>query len=266
MGENRKRGALMVLNRLLLNQPDALAAFAAEGECAPALVGRYRYVVTLDADTEYLPGTVRRLIGAMLHPLNRVCALKGRRRGYAVLQPNMQLTAQACVNDYVEITAGRGGVDSYPVSVSDFYQDMTGRGCFAGKGIYDVQAFALATEGRLRDDAILSHDLIEGILAGTGFVNDISFYDTAPEDLKRDLVRLNRWTRGDWQLLPVLFSRMGIAAVDRMKMVGNLLRSLYASALLGLLIHSAWLDASGAFCLGLLLAFLEPLLGGGRRA
>ena len=266
MGENRKRGALMALNRLLLNQPDALAAFAAEGECAPALVGRYRYVVTLDADTEYLPGTVRRLIGAMLHPLNRVCALNGRRRGYAVLQPNMQLTAQACVNDYVEITAGRGGVDSYPVSVSDFYQDMTGRGCFAGKGIYDVQAFALATEGRLRDDTILSHDLIEGILAGAGFVNDISFYDTAPEDLKSDLVRLNRWTRGDWQLLPVLFSRMGIAAVDRMKMAGNLLRSLYAPALLGLLIHSAWLDASGAFCLGLLLAFLEPLLRGGRRA
>jgi len=265
MGENRKRGALMALNSLLLERPGADAAFGAEGEAAAKLAGRYNYVVTLDADTEYLPGSIKRLIGTMLHPLNRACMLHGRRRGYAVLQPNMQLMAEACTNAYVEITAGRGGVDGYPVSVSDFYQDMTGRGCFAGKGIYDVRAFALATENRLQDDAVLSHDLIEGILAGAGFVNDISFYDGTPEDLKGELVRLHRWTRGDWQLLPVLFGR-DIAAVDRMKMIGNLLRSLASPALLGLLIHAVWLDAPEAFIVGLLAAFRDPLLHGGRRA
>lgn len=265
MGENRKRGALMALNALLLNRPDASAAFDAEGGCARDLAGRYHYVVTLDADTEYLPGTIQSLVGTMLHPLNQARSIHGRRRGYAVLQPNMQLLAEN-QNGYVDLTSGSGGIHSYPVSVSDLYQDATAHGCFAGKGIYDVCAFSAATENCLRDDAILSHDLIEGILAGAGLVNDLSFYDTAPRDIQGDLKRLHRWTRGDWQLLGVLFSRLPIRLVDRMKLAGNLLRSLYAPALLGLFIHSVWLDAPSAFCLGLLLAFFDPILCGGRKA
>ena len=267
MGANRKRGALMALNDLLLGVEDEARAFSAEGGDAATLAQRhYRYVVTLDADTEYLPGTLRRLIGAMEHPLNRPCLLHGRRRGYAVLQPRMQLLAEACTNAWVRLCCGEGGMDSYPVTLSDFYQDLTGRGCFAGKGIYDVRAFAQATCGVLNDDAILSHDLIEGILAGAGSLNDVCFYDGCPESLASELKRLNRWTRGDWQLLPVLSSRMRIAAVDRMKMLGNLLRSLFAPALLGLLIHSVWLDAPFAFALGLLLAFREALFSGSRTA
>ena len=268
MGENRKRGALMALNRLLLNRAGAAEAFGAESGCAEKLAGRYAYVVTLDQDTEYLPGTIQKLIGAMLHPLNRARTLDGAGRGYAVLQPDMQLTADAVENAYVELTSGLGGVDGYPVSVSDFYQDMTGRGSFAGKGIYDVRAFAEATEGVLPDDDILSHDLIEGILSGAGIVNDVRFYDGCPSELSAELVRLHRWTRGDWQLLPVLFSKIKFGAADRLKIIGNLLRSLYAPALLGLFIHAVWLDAPGAFAVGLALSFLEPVLslsrGGGQ--
>ena len=257
MGQNRKRGALMALNALLLGGGES--CFDAEGAAAAQLAGRYHYVVTLDADTEYLPGTLQRLIGAMEHPLNRACTLEGRRRGYAVLQPRMQLLSEACAGGYARLCYGEGGMDSYPVALSDFYQDMTGRGCFAGKGIYDVRAFDEATRGVLDDDAILSHDLIEGILSGAGSVNDVAFYDGCPESLRAELTRLHRWTRGDWQLLPVLFSGRKLAAVDRMKLLGNLLRSLFASALLGLLILAVWLDAPLAFALGLLLAFREPL-------
>ena len=257
MGENRKRGALTALNRLILNRDDAEAAFTAENAAAGHIAARaYRYVVTLDADTEYLPGTLQKLIGAMLHPLNRA----GVPGGYGVLQPDMQMAADTAVNGYVELTAGLGGVDGYPVSVSNFYQDMTGHGNFSGKGIYDVRAFAEATEGRLPDDSILSHDLIEGILCGAGYVNDVSFYDGAPADPVAVLRREHRWTRGDWQLLPVLFSKLKLAAVDRMKLIGNLLRSLYAPALLGLLIHSMWLDEPRGFLLGLALAYLEAIL------
>lgn len=260
MGENRKRGALTALNRLLLMREGAGRCFSAEGDSAVELAGRYRYVVTLDADTEFLPGDLHRLIGAMHHPLNRSCMVNGRRRGYAVLQPNMQLMAEACSNAYTRLTFGKGGMDSYPVSVSDFYQDMTGWGNFAGKGIYDVRAFAEATEDILQDDAILSHDLIEGILAGAGYLNDVHFYDGCPDSLEGELSRLHRWTRGDWQLLPVILSGLHIRFVDRMKMIGNLLRSLYAPTLLGLLVHAVWLDAPLAFALGLVLSFQEPIL------
>lgn len=256
MGENRKRGALTALNRLILNRPEAENAFGAEHTAAQKIAARgYHYVVTLDADTEYLPGTLQKLIGAMLHPLNRP-----ETGGYAVLQPNMQMTAEAVENAWVELTAGDGGVDGYPASVSNFYQDMTGHGNFAGKGVYDVRAFVEATEGRLNDDEILSHDLIEGVLSGAGFVNDVSFYDGAPSNPAAELHREHRWVRGDWQLLPVLLKMRGISAVNRMKLLGNLLRSLYAPALLGLLIHSLWLNEPRAFLLGLALAYFDAIL------
>ena len=58
MGRDRKRGALMDLNRLLLGEAGAEDAFAAEGAaCAALRAGRFAYVVTLDADTRMLPGT-----------------------------------------------------------------------------------------------------------------------------------------------------------------------------------------------------------------
>ncbi|MBQ8507327.1 MAG: DUF3131 domain-containing protein [Clostridia bacterium] len=251
MGEGRKRGALTALNRLILNRDGAAEAFGAEKGAAEKIAGRYKYVVTLDADTEYLPGTLQKLIGAMLHPQNR---------GYALLQPCMQMTAEANVNAYVKLNCGMGGVDSYPVNVSDFYQDMTGRGNFSGKGIYDVAAFAAATDGALPDDEILSHDLIEGILAGAGFVGDVCFYDGVPDNVNTELNRLHRWTRGDWQLLRVLFSKRKIAAVDRLKMLGNLLRSLFAPALIALLVGAVWMDMPRAFLLGLAAVYVDALL------
>ena len=261
MGRNRKRGAMVALNRLILGEADAAANFAAVADSASALAGHYAYVVTLDEDTRYIPGDVQKLIGAMLHPLN--CARRdaqGRVRGYAVLQPAMQFTAQAVQTGYAACVYGAGGVDGYPASISDFYQDMSGRGNFAGKGIYDVRAFHEAVQGKLSDDAILSHDLIEGILSGAGFLNDVVFYDTCPTRLQADLLRLHRWTRGDWQLLPVLFSRAELGALDRVKIVGNLLRSLYAPALMLMLLHALWADAPGAFITALLIAFRGPLL------
>ncbi len=251
MGEGRKRGALTALNRLLLRREGAEGAFDAEGAAAERIAGRYRYVLTLDADTQYLPGTVQKLAGALLHPLNR---------RYALLQSCVEAAMESNVNAYTDLVFGAGGVDSYPVSVSDFYQDMTGWGNFSGKGIYDVRAFAAAVDGALPDEEILSHDLIEGILAGTGFVSDLCFYDGVPENLESELSRRHRWIRGDWQLMRVLFSKLPICALDRMKMAGNLLRSLQAPAALGLLVGAVWMDAPGAFLLGLLAVYMEALL------
>lgn len=252
MGEGRKRGALTALNALLLGREGAGAAFAAEGAAADRLArAGYRYVLTLDADSRCLPGTLRRLLGTMLHPLNR---------RYALLQPCIQASLLGKQSRYTELTAGEGGMDGYPADVSDFYQDMTGWGCFSGKGLYEVAAFDAATRGVLPEAEILSHDLIEGILCGTGFAGDICIWDDAPASLGAELDRLHRWTRGDWQLLRVAFSSMKLRAVDRMKLVGNLLRSLFSPALLMLLAGAVWLDAPEAFMLGLAANYIDALL------
>lgn len=256
MGRERKRGALMDLYRLLLTGENA---FSAEGACAPKLAGRYPYVLTLDADTRMLPGTARRLIGTIAHPVNRAREENGKRRGYALIQPRMELSLRAASSEFIRLMAGEGGVDSYPVSVSDAYQDITGQGIFGGKGIVDVRAFVEAVEGQLPDNAILSHDLIEGLYAGCGFASDITLYDGFPSTLGGYFKRLERWTRGDWQLLRFL-GRRAFTALDRYKMIDNLRRSLAAPAAFALIALGLWLDARSALAMGLLLPFLPALL------
>ena len=258
MGRERKRGALMDLNCLLLGRAGAQNAFAAEGEACAALAGRFSMVLTLDADTRLAPGSVHALAGTLLHPVNRPRTENGVRRGYAVLQPNMELAASSCTNEFVRLFAGRGGMDAYPVTVSNLYQDLAGQGSFGGKGIYDVRAFMEAVEGKLPKGRVLSHDLIEGELAGAAFVSDISLYDGFPETFSAWLKRLNRWTRGDWQLLPFLFRR-GLSGLSRLKILDNLLRSLAAPSLLALLLQAMWFDLRTAFALGVLYAFLTPI-------
>ena len=268
MGRDRKRGALAALNRLLLGEDGAESAFAAEGAACARLKGRYAFVVTLDADTRLLPGTVRRLIGAMAHPLHRPGneIRQGGGLRPAVLQPRMEMLPSDCPNEFVRLFAGEGGVDTYPVSVSNLWQDMTGAGIYAGKGIYDVAAFHRRLDGALPEGRVLSHDLIEGAIAGAGFLGDVALYDGCPSGLSGWMRRQHRWTRGDWQLLPMLFSknplpngrRIGFA--DRLRMADNLLRSLRAPALMALLFAAVWTGNAGALLAALVSVYLDALL------
>lgn len=64
-GYERKRGALLALASLCAGRGNELGVLSGDEK---ALSGT-RYIVTLDADTRVLPGSLRELIGAMLHPL-----------------------------------------------------------------------------------------------------------------------------------------------------------------------------------------------------
>ena len=265
-GRERKRGALMALDRVLLGEANAAQAFAAEGAaCAALAARRYAYVVTLDADTAMLPGTVQRLVGALAHPLNRLRRTASGFSGYAILQPNLELRAYASRNRFVRALAGRGGVDGYPVNVSSLHWDLTGRGIYGGKGVYDLRAFHAALDEALPDNRVLSHDLLEGLLARAGFLSDVSLYDGFPAARGAYLKRLERWTRGDWQLLPFLWGGaflrpQRLDGLDRLKLVDNLLRSLAAPALLTLFLLGAWTGSPEALSAGVLFAFSEALL------
>ena len=256
MGRDRKRGALMALNRLILAQPGAESAFQSCPDLA-WIRGSYRFVITLDADTRALPDALYRMIGAIAHPLNR--------RRYAVLQPRMEPLPSLCVNRFSRLFGGPGGMDTYPVAVSSLWQDMTGEGVYAGKGVYDVAAFQDRLEGVLPEGRVLSHDLIEGALAGAGWLGDVALYDGNPTMLCAALRRENRWTRGDWQLLPFLVSR-GFACggrlsrSDRFRMLENLFRSLRPPALLALILPGVWTGRENALLIALAVCFLEPLL------
>jgi cyclic beta-1,2-glucan synthetase len=240
IGWERKRGKLHELNRLLLGD-SGMTFDAVEGR-SPAVPPAVRYVITLDADTRLPRGAAARLVATMAHPLNRPAfdARVGRViDGYAVLQPRVAPTMPA-VRDtslFERLFAGPAGVDPYAAAISDVYQDLFGEGSYTGKGIYDVEVFAAALEGRVPENALLSHDLFEGIFARAGLVTDIELFEEFPIDYEVAAARQHRWARGDWQLLPWLIRgdaagqpRARIPLIGAWKIADNLRRTLSAPA------------------------------------
>ena len=202
MGWERKRGKLAQFNRFLRDgATDAFSVIV--GDVEP--LRRSRYVITLNADTMLPPDAAPELIGALAHPLNRAVfdADSGRVvRGYGILQPRVGVSLPSAHRSrFAAIYSGHPGVDPYTTAVSDVYQDLYGEGSFTGKGIYDVDAFERATHGRFPENALLSHDLIEGSYARAGLATEVGVYDDYPTGYLTYTRRKHRWIRGDWQLL-----------------------------------------------------------------
>jgi cyclic beta-1,2-glucan synthetase len=203
-----------------------------------------KYVITLDSDTQLPRDAARRLIGTISHPLNRprFCARVGRvTKGYGILQPRVSISlTSAARSRFARVFSGNTGVDPYTTAVSDVYQDLFGEGSYAGKGLYDVDAFEAALAGRAPENALLSHDLFEGLFARAGLVSDIELFEGFPAHFEVAAARQHRWARGDWQLLAWILGiareasgrrrRGAIPAIGRWKMLDNLRRTLSAPA------------------------------------
>ena len=246
MGWERKRGKIEEFNRLLRGAADT--SFSVQvGELA--ILPSVRYCITLDTDTRLPRDAAKELIGIISHPLNRphFDAPVGRViEGYGILQPRVSVTmASAAGSLFARTYAGHTGVDPYTTAVSDVYQDLFDEGIFTGKGLYDVDAFMASLEGRVPEDALLSHDLFEGLYARTALVTDVEVVDDYPSSVLAHARRQHRWVRGDWQILWWLFpfvpSRTGLQRnrlplVSRWKILDNLRRSLTAPAIVALLL------------------------------
>ena len=248
MGWERKRGKLHELNCALRGAVDTTFIVPPKGKALPTGV---RYVVTLDADTRLPREAVRRLVAKMAHPLNAplIDPVSGRVvEGYAVLQPRVtpSLPVGTSSSLFQLIFSSTDGIDPYAGAVSDVYQDLFAQGSYAGKGIYDVDAFETALTGRIPDSALLSHDLLEGIFARAGLASDIEVVEEFPIGYAVAALRQHRWARGDWQLLPWIMPWGGqpadgtrhysaVPSIGRWKMLDNLRRTLSApSAVLAL--------------------------------
>lgn len=231
MGWERKRGKLIEFNRLL--QQDQTTSYAVQvGDVA--LLPSFRFVLTLDADTQLPRGSAKKLIGTLAHPMHHArLSQDGKRieKGYGVLQPRIGVSIlSGGTSPFARIFSGKVGIDPYTTAVSDVYQDLFGEGIFTGKGIYDIHAFHHVTNQAFPENAILSHDLIEGIYARAGLVTDVELIDGYPAKYLSYLRRLHRWVRGDWQLIPWLFKPLPF--ISHWKIFDNLRRSLEAPALL----------------------------------
>lgn len=249
MGWERKRGKLHELNRLLRGASDT-SFFS---ELTQGLPQDARFVVTLDADTRLPRESVRRLIGKMAHPLNQPrfdtaagCVVEG----YAVLQPRVtpSLPVGREGSLFQRVFSSMTGIDAYDAAVSDVYQDLFSAGSYAGKGIYDIDAFESALRDRVPEGSMLSHDLFEGTFARAGLVSDVEVVEEFPSRYDVAAARTHRWARGDWQLLPWMFGRRDVLRrgsgslplIGLWKMIDNLRRTLTGPAMVVALL-AGWL-------------------------
>ncbi len=246
MGWERKRGKIEEFNRLL--RGSTTTSFDVQlGDLT--ILPEIHHCLTLDADT-YLPrDAAKKLLGIHAHPLNRPYfdpKLKRVTAGYGILQPRVSVNlASAAGSLFARTYAGHTGVDPYTTAISDTYQDLFGEGSFTGKGLYQVDAFMQSTEGRVPENALLSHDLFEGLYARVALVTDVEVVDDYPASVLSHAQRQHRWVRGDWQILWWLFPfvpgpaglvRNRLPLIARWKIFDNLRHSLAAPATLALLV------------------------------
>jgi len=246
IGWERKRGALMEFNEMVLGSGDTSFSYASTQ--APPF-SKVRYIITLDSDTILPMGMARKMIGTMAHPLNRPLIDPKRKvvvEGYGLMQPRIDVDVESSnQSQFSRIFTAQEGLDPYANAISDVYQDLFGEGIYTGKGIYDLAVFHEVLKNAIPDNAILSHDLMEGSYVRTGLVTDLKLVDAHPSRYNAYAARLHRWVRGDWQLLPRLFGTITnlllhridnpLSLLSRWKMLDNLRRSMVAPALMILL-------------------------------
>src|SRR5205807_1580834 len=170
--------------------------------------------------------------------------------GYSILQPRVSISLESSSrSSFARIFSGNTGIDPYTTAASDVYQDLFGEGIYTGKGLYEVDAFERALNGRVPEQTLLSHDLFESIFARAALVSDIELLDDYPAHYDTYAMRQHRWTRGDWQIAGWLRryvvdgkgnkQRNRISAISRWQILDNLRRSLLAPAMI-LLLMVAW--------------------------
>lgn len=287
LGHERKRGALLHFNDLLLgetSQHDIEQRFRCEtiSEWRTRVETPITFVITLDTDTQLVLYSAQKLIGAMAHPLNRARLSNDGLRvesGYGIMQPRVNVDVEVTNKSrYAQLFAGLGGLDVYTTASFELYQDIFNEGSFCGKGIYDLQIFQHVLKGTFPQNLILSHDLIEGCHIRCGLINDVELFDDNPSNYLDDAKRHHRWTRGDWQIISWLGRyvrnergmkvKNQVNTIGKWKIFDNLRRSLLSlSCLLVIFIGYAQFDIYPYrdsnpvwFVLVVLLAVASPIL------
>ena len=207
-GRERKRGAIGALLCRLRGENT--------GNLYGALPENARFLLTLDADTEFAPGFLQAILGVALHPANRD-------RG--VFQPAVQTGLLSSYRTYfTRLMSGSAGSADYERAVFDRSMLLFGEGIFCGKGLLRIDRFrdrALS----FPDGKILSHDILEGGRAGTLALPDLTLTDSVPGNPVSWNARLHRWIRGDVQNLRFLSDR-ALSFGCRVRIVSNVLSHL----------------------------------------
>ncbi len=266
MGWERKRGKLEEFNNLLNGEGKENTTFSSV-YCDQELLATFRYVITLDADTNLIRDNAAKLVGLIDHPLNKPIldlADQKVKEGYVIIQPSVRNhIVDKNGSRFTKIFEGESGLAHYGTVISDIYQDIFDEAIYTGKGIYDIKAFHKVLQNKVPENRILSHDLFESCYARTAFSSAAKIMDNFPNSVLSFTKREHRWLRGDWQLLPWLFTKKALngenlCALSKWKIFDNLRRSMVPlSKTLFILLNLAWMPK--AYYLWLPFVFFNDL-------
>lgn len=252
-GWERKRGAIMELIRFAKGGDTSVNCFEGDRERLSAA----RYLLVLDGDTELGFDAANRLLSAALHPLNMPIIREGRvRQGYAIFCPSVEPVAGHTL--FSLLSNGLSGHSAYAREGGMLTWDLFGETHFTGKGLIHMDTFDMVMARRLPEEAVLSHDALEGAFLRGAFVYDARVSEEAPQNALSWFARLHRWVRGDWQNLPFLWLRVQkhenpAGVCGRLFLAENLRRSLVPVALLLCVIMSGFSSFTISFLLIILI-------------
>ncbi len=269
MGYERKRGKLADLNALILGHQHGNEGFSTIiGD--PGVYSSVKFVITLDTDTQLPRDAAWKMVGTLAHPLNTAVFDKKKKRvkeGYSILQPRVSNSLPGNTSSlYAKIHGNEPGTDPYTKATSDVYQDLFTEGSFIGKGIYNVSAFEETLQDRFPENAILSHDLLEGCYSRSGLVTDVQLYEEYPNRYSTDMARRHRWIRGDWQISNWVFPwvpgahkkvvKNPLSLLSKWKIFDNLRRSLVPVAILFLFLYGWAVSSTPMFWTTILMVII----------
>ncbi|MDD4564607.1 MAG: glucoamylase family protein [Eubacteriales bacterium] len=225
----RKRGKLEEFNAYITGTPKEDTHFSLIN-FDKSLIGTFKYVITLDADSVLVQNSASKLVGMIHHPLNNAIldeSGKKIKEGYAIIQPAVR--NHICDHNsgrFTKLAGGQDGLVHYSDMISDIYHDVFGEGSYIGKGIYNIEVFHNILNNKFAENRVLSHDLLESCYVRTAFTGAANILDDFPGSVISFIKREHRWIRGDWQLLPWLVKRDGLSLISKWKILDNMRRSL----------------------------------------
>lgn len=253
-GHERKRGAVEELLKYMCGGEENFACFLGG---SPEEIRDCRLLCALDLDTVPMMDSIKELAAIALHPLNK---------DYGIIAPRCTSTLDSTLKTpFARAMAGNGGVSgisSYDSVSGEFYFDGFGEGIFCGKGLIRKEKFLDACSGRFPDECVLSHDILEGGLAGVAYAGDAEFSDSFPSSSKAYFKRAHRWIRGDFQNIRFIFKKE-FSPLTKFKLFDNFRRGINPFLILVLFFLSCFVKngfiAAITAYLAVLLPFLPPI-------
>ncbi len=241
LGYERKRGMIEELNHFLMTGETGTF-------CVNTMrkIPKFKYIITIDADTNLILGSAKKLIGIMEHPFNEPVIQNYRVvSGYGLVQPKICTSIEESHRTlFAKLFAGNGGLDRYSGAEFNLYQDLFDEAIFTGKGIFRVELYERLLYHQIPENRVLSHDLIEGSFLRTGLASNVTLMDGFPSHVNSYFFRLKRWTRGDVQNIWYLFHKH-LKGITKYQIWDNLRRSLIPIFLFFLLGKGFYIETLG---------------------